>query len=67
MDTILQAAEMKKKEISRSWLLWGVCLKGILTNCQRDTRDRSYFGSNDHRQIVSFLTGKDFHKDDPLF
>ena len=25
------------------------------------------FGSNDHRQIVSFLTGKDFHKDDPLF
>ena len=25
------------------------------------------FGSNDHNQIVSFLTGKDFAKDDPLF
>ena len=25
------------------------------------------FGSNDHKQIVSFLTGKDFSKDDPLF
>ena len=25
------------------------------------------FGSNDHKQIVSFLTGKDFAKDDPLF
>jgi ribosomal protein S12 methylthiotransferase len=25
------------------------------------------FGSNDHRQIVSFLTGKEFAKDDPLF
>ena len=25
------------------------------------------FGSNDHRQIVSFLTGKDYAKDDPLF
>ena len=25
------------------------------------------FGSNDHRQIVSFLTGKDFSRDDPLF
>ena len=25
------------------------------------------FGSNDHRQIISFLTGKDFAKDDPMF
>ena len=25
------------------------------------------FGTNDHKQIVSFLTGKDFSKDDPLF
>ena len=25
------------------------------------------FGSNDHKQIVSFLTGKDYAKDDPLF
>ena len=25
------------------------------------------FGSNDHRQIVSFLTGKEYSKDDPLF
>jgi ribosomal protein S12 methylthiotransferase len=25
------------------------------------------FGSNDHRQIVSFLTGKEYAKDDPLF
>ena len=25
------------------------------------------FGSNDHQQIVSFLTGKEFAKDDPLF
>ena len=27
VDTILQAAEMKKKETSRSWSLWGVCRK----------------------------------------
>ena len=25
------------------------------------------FGSNDHMKIVSFLTGKDYSKDDPLF
>ena len=25
------------------------------------------FGSNDHKQIISFLTGKEFAKDDPLF
>ena len=25
------------------------------------------FGSNDHRQIVSFLTGKEYSMDDPLF
>ena len=25
------------------------------------------FGSNDHKQIASFLTGKDYAKDDPLF
>mgnify|MGYP003307518742 FL=1 len=25
------------------------------------------FGSNDHRQIVSFLTGQEYAKDDPLF
>ena len=26
-----------------------------------------FFGSNDHKQIISFLTGKDYAKEDPLF
>ena len=49
-------------------MLWDVFLKGIQIEIKEEIPEIDrIFGSNDHKQIVSFLTGKDFSKDDPLF
>jgi len=68
VDTILQAAELKKTGKPTELVVMG-CLserypEEISTEIPEIDR---IFGSNDHRQIVSFLTGKEYSKDDPLF
>jgi len=68
VDTILQAAELKKTGRPTELVVMG-CLserfpEELATEVPEIDR---IFGSNDHRQIVSFLTGKEYSKDDPLF
>ena len=68
VDTILQAAELKKTGKLSELVVMG-CLserypEEVATEIPEIDR---IFGSNDHRQIISFLTGKDFAKDDPMF
>ena len=68
IDTILQAAELKNTGRPKELVVMG-CLsqrfpEELATEVPEIDR---IFGSNDHRQIVSFLTGKDYSKDDPLF
>ena len=68
VDTILQAAELKKTGKLSELVVMG-CLserypEEIVSEIPEIDR---IFGSNDHRQIISFLTGKDFAKDDPMF
>lgn len=68
VDTILQAAELKKTGKLNELVVMG-CLserypEEIVSEIPEIDR---IFGSNDHRQIISFLTGKDFAKDDPMF
>ena len=68
VDTILQAAELKKTGKLKELVVMG-CLserypEELLNEIPEVDR---IFGSNDHRQIVSFLTGKEYAKDDPLF
>lgn len=68
VDTILQAAELKRTGKLSELVVMG-CLSERYPEevaAEIPEIDR-IFGSNDHRQIISFLTGKDFAKDDPMF
>ena len=68
IDTILQAAELRKKGSIDQLVVMG-CLSERYHNDLKEEIpevDR-FFGTNDHRQIASFITGKDYGKDDPLF
>ena len=68
VETILQAAELKKTANLSELVVMG-CLSERYPQQLREEIpeiDR-IFGSNDHRQIVSFLSGEDYKRDDPLF
>ena len=68
VNTILEAAELKKTGNLKELVVMG-CLSERYPNEIKEEIpeiDR-IFGSNDHQQIVSFLTGKEFSRDDPLF
>ena len=68
VNTILEAAELKNTGNLKELVVMG-CLSERYPNEIKEEIpeiDR-IFGSNDHRQVVSFLVGKDFSRDDPLF
>ena len=68
VDTILQAAELKKTGRPSELVVMGCLSERYPEELTSEVPDiDQIFGSNDHRQIISFLTGKDFSKDDPLF
>ena len=68
IDTILQAAELKKTGRPSELVVMGCLSERYPEELRSEVPDiDQIFGSNDHRQIISFLTGKDFSKDDPLF
>ena len=68
VDTIIQAAELKKTGRLKELVVMG-CLSERYPNelVKEIPEIDRIFGSNDHMKIVSFLTGKDHAKDDPLF
>ena len=68
IETILQAAELKNTGNLKQLVVMG-CLSERYPEALAEEIpevDR-FFGSNNHKQIASFLTGKDYAKDDPLF
>ena len=68
VDTILQAAELKKTGSLKELVVMGCLSERYPEELKKKyPRLTDFFGSNDHKQIVSFLTGKDYAKDDPLF
>jgi ribosomal protein S12 methylthiotransferase len=68
VDTILQAAELKKTGNLKELVVMGCLSERYPDELIKEIPEVDrIFGSNDHRQIVSFLTGKEFAKDDPLF
>ncbi len=68
VDTILQAAEMKRTGSLKELVVMGCLSERYPQELKKEIPEVDrIFGSNDHRQIVSFLTGKEFAKDDPLF
>ena len=68
VDTILQAAEMKKTGTLKELVVMGCLSERYPEELKKEIPEVDrIFGSNDHRQIVSFLTGQEYAKDDPLF
>ena len=68
VDTILQAAQLKEKGKPSELVVMGCLSERFPDELKNEVPEIDrIFGSNDHRQIVSFLTGKDYAKDDPLF
>jgi len=68
VDTILQAAELKSTGNLKHLVVMGCLSERYPTELKKEIPEVDrFFGTNDHRQIVSFLTGKEFAKDDPLF
>ena len=68
IETILQAAELKNTGNLKQLVVMG-CLSERYPEALAEEIPEvdQFFGSNDHKQITSFLTGKDYAKDDPLF
>ena len=68
IETILQAAKLKKSGNLKQLVVMG-CLSERYPDAlaQEIPEVDRFFGSNDHKQIASFLTGKEYAKDDPLF
>ena len=68
VNTILEAAELKKTGNLKELVVMG-CLSERYPNeiKQEIPEIDRIFGSNDHQQIVYFLTGKEFSRNDPLF
>ena len=68
VDTILQAAELKKKGTIEQLVVMGCLSERYHNDLKKEIPEVDrFFGTNDHRQIASFVTGKDYGKDDPLF
>ena len=68
VDAILQAVELKNQGVVKELVVMG-CLSERYPNQLKEEIPEvdQFFGSNDHQLIASFLTGKEFSKDDPLF
>ena len=68
IETILQAAKLKKTGKLKQLVVMGCLSERYPESLSKEIPEVDrFFGSKDHKQIASFLTGKDFTKDDPLF
>ena len=68
IETILQASELKTTGNLKQLVVMGCLSERYPEELSREIPEVDrFFGSNDHKQIISFLTGKDYAKEDPLF
>ena len=68
VETILQAAELKKSGNIDQLVVMGCLSERYPDELTKEIPEIDrIFGSNNHRDIVSFITGKDYTQDDPLF
>ncbi len=68
VDSIIEAAELKKTGKLQQLIVMGCLSERYPGQLQKELPEvDKFFGVNNHRQIVSFLTGKPFIKDDPLY
>ncbi len=68
IDTILQACELKKTGSLKQLIVMGCLSERYPEQLSKEIPEvDQFFGSNDHKQIISFITGKDYAKQDPLY
>lgn len=68
IETILQAAELKKSGHIEQLVIMGCLSERYPDELAKEIPEIDrIFGSNNHRDIVSFITGKEYAHDDPLF
>ena len=68
IETILQAAKLKETGKLKQLVVMGCLSERYPESLSKEIPEVDrFFGSKDHKQIVSFLTGKEYAKDDPLF
>ena len=68
IETIFQAAELRKTGSLKQLVVMGCLSERYPDALSKEIPEVDrFFGSNDHKQILSFITGKDYVKEDPLF
>ena len=68
IETILQACELKKTGSLKQVVVMGCLSERYPDQLSKEIPEvDKFFGSNDHKQIISFITGKDYVKQDPLY
>ena len=68
IETILLAAKLKETGKLKQLVVMGCLSERYPESLSKEIPEVDrFFGSKDHKQIASFLTGKDYTKDDPLF
>ncbi len=68
IDSIVEAVELKKNGKLQQLIVMGCLSERYPGQLKKELPEvDKFFGVNDHRQIVSFLTGEPFLKDDPLY
>ena len=68
IDSIVEAAKLKKTGKLQQLIVMGCLSERYPGQLKKELSEVDrFFGVNDQRQIVSFLTGKPFIKDDPLY
>ena len=68
IETILQASELKTTGNLKQLVVMGCLSERYPEELSKEIPEVDrFFGSNNHKQIISFLTGKDYAKEDPLF
>lgn len=68
INSIIEATELKKKGKIQQLIVMGCLSERYPGQLKKELPEvDQFFGVSDHRQIVSFITGKPFKKEDPLF
>ena len=66
IDTILSCATLKKKSDVKKLLVMGCFSERYGSDLVEEMPEvDKFFGTNDHNVVLSYLTGKEFKKDDP--
>ncbi len=66
VDTILELGELKNDNVIEKIVVMGCFSERFPKELKKELPEvDEFFGTNDHKEIISFLTGKDFSREDP--